>query len=587
MHGFPHRSGIAALALFAAATSHAGVMMQAFYWDVPSPAVGNTTKKWWWDRLTAQANDWRRAGFTAVWLPPMTKGAGGSYSVGYDPYDDYDLGSKDQRFVRNTRYGSREQLQRLCATLRANNLDAMADVVLNHRNGDDGQFNFRHPDAYGTWGGGRFGKTREDFHPYQPQDDGVPEGTGENYALFGRDLAYRNPETARKMREAGDWLTKALDLKGYRLDYMKGVSAPFLKSYLDHGAMAGKFAVGEYWDGNRETLKWWIDTQVQRRAAAFDFPLRYALKEMCLNPGGFDMRTLRGAGLVGIDPTMAVTWLENHDTDTHDPIWRNKLMGYAYILTAEGYPCVFYRDYAVEAGSYGLKPKIDNLVWIHEKLAAGGTVERWSNERIHVFERQGGSKLLVGLNNVQGFSSTITCQTGFGPNVRLQDYTGHAPDVWTDGNGRVTLTIPKGEGGLGYVAYSVAGQGGSTFDNVPRPTVQEFAGATDLDIKPADPWTWVQVCRITTSRAPVRAEFFWDGSGFTSATGLTVSAHDSRGRTLGKRSYVAATPQGSAFEFVPRSAGPITFRIRTANTPSTNVRPRYWLKIRYTAPQRP
>src|SRR5579871_4156672 len=73
----------------------ADVMLQGFYWDVPSPAAGNGSVSWWWDRLAAQASALRQAGFTAIWIPPVMKGRSGGYSVGYDPFDDYDIGSKD------------------------------------------------------------------------------------------------------------------------------------------------------------------------------------------------------------------------------------------------------------------------------------------------------------------------------------------------------------------------------------------------------------------------------------------------------------------------------------------------------------
>src|SRR5579862_2846406 len=86
-----------ALAAFSAAALNAQVMLQGFYWDVPSPAVGNAAAPWWWDHLVAQASALHESGFTSIWLPPVTKGASGGYSVGYDPFDDYDMGAKAQK----------------------------------------------------------------------------------------------------------------------------------------------------------------------------------------------------------------------------------------------------------------------------------------------------------------------------------------------------------------------------------------------------------------------------------------------------------------------------------------------------------
>jgi len=98
-----------------------GVLLQGFFFapgriaGVPSPLDGDRTIPFWWDHLAAQANDLRRAGFSAIWLPPPLKGASGSFSSGYDVFDDYDLGDKDQKGTVPTRYGTREhRLSPIC-----------------------------------------------------------------------------------------------------------------------------------------------------------------------------------------------------------------------------------------------------------------------------------------------------------------------------------------------------------------------------------------------------------------------------------------------------------------------------------------
>jgi hypothetical protein len=55
--------------------------------------------------------------------------------VGYGPFDDYDRGSKNQKGTLPTRYGTREQLERRVAMLRANGLDVYVDWVENRRQG--------------------------------------------------------------------------------------------------------------------------------------------------------------------------------------------------------------------------------------------------------------------------------------------------------------------------------------------------------------------------------------------------------------------------------------------------------------------
>jgi alpha-amylase len=69
------------------------VMMQAFYWD--SPKLDNQEHNWW-NFLAEKVEDLGKAGFDALWLPPVSK-ASDHTSMGYDPYDYFDLGDFDQK----------------------------------------------------------------------------------------------------------------------------------------------------------------------------------------------------------------------------------------------------------------------------------------------------------------------------------------------------------------------------------------------------------------------------------------------------------------------------------------------------------
>jgi alpha-amylase len=299
-----------------------GVMLQAFYRNgtagVPSPADGDQSLPAWWDHLAVQARQLQQVGFTALWLPPALKGAAGGLSVGYDVYDDYDLGAKPQRGTTPTRYGTRQQLARCVAMLRACGLDVYLDLVANQRSGGD-NFRYRYRDAAGG-NGGRFPKDRDNFHPHVPQDPGVFGGPRVREASFGDDLAIVNARphgyVSKHLIEATGWATHALDVQGYRLDDAKGVSTHFVPQLLDSQPMAGKFAVGEFFDGDIGLIQQWLG-QTHRRSAAFDFPLRFTVARMCNQAGSFDMGgSLDHAGLAGRDPLAAVTFVENHDTDT-------------------------------------------------------------------------------------------------------------------------------------------------------------------------------------------------------------------------------------------------------------------------------
>lgn len=163
--------------------------------------------------------------------------------------------------------------------------------------------------------------------------------------------------------------------------------------------------------------------------------------------------------------------------------------------TAEGWPSVYYRDYSTDKYCYGLKPWIDNLIWIHEHLANGFTAWRHAEYQFVVYERLSAPGLLVGLNNdVWGGWKIVSVQTAFGPNVHLHDYTGNTWDQWTDENGVVTIYIPPNDNGRGYCCFS---RTGLDEPNAVRggPTTQVFEGAEDLDIPPAAA-SWLTVQRI-------------------------------------------------------------------------------------------
>ena len=577
-----------------------GVLLQGFFKmppneAVPSPADGDATIDWWWDHLARQANELRQAGFTAVWLPPVLKTSDGDKpgSDGYGPFDDYDIGSKNQKGSRATRFGTREQLQRCVAVMRANGLDVYLDMVEHQRVGDTTPFVFRYLGADGTPDVGRFPKNPSNFVPNVPRDPALGGPPSDDFP-FGRELAPINAKPPHYVFDnliaAGDWLTRALDVQGYRVDDVKGLSTEFLFPFLTSKSMNGKFAVGEFFDGNRVLVNGWIfnPNGMKGRPSAFDFPLKFVLNAMCNTPGGFNMADLDHVGLAGISPMNAVTFVENHDTDLNggEKIIINKILGYAYILTSEGYPCVYYRDYSTDKNCFGLKPLIDNLIWIHEKLASGPTQQRWKDFNVFAYERLGAPNLLVGLNNDPNNARTITVATEFGANVSLHDYTGHSPDVVTDGNGSVTITIPKNINGGSYVCYSRQGLGGTPFEMVSRAVTQDIEGAEDLDIPAAykrqSRSMWPASGAVPIS--PLSLTLKPDVTGWTPNTSITIDVLSPDGSALATSVFKAKQPAGTPLHTNSKQAGFHTLRLTLAGAPAARPSSAFSLSATYTAP---
>ena len=85
-----------------------------------------------WNEVAQKMPELAEAGYTSLWLPPPTKGSGG-YSVGYDLWDPFDLGDKDQRGTVATRYGTREELLRMVRIAHRFGLRVYFDNIVNHR----------------------------------------------------------------------------------------------------------------------------------------------------------------------------------------------------------------------------------------------------------------------------------------------------------------------------------------------------------------------------------------------------------------------------------------------------------------------
>lgn len=66
-----------------------------------------------WVEITARIPELAAAGYTALWLPPPTKGAEGAIDVGFSVFDRFDLGEYDQRGTVRTKYGTRAELRRM------------------------------------------------------------------------------------------------------------------------------------------------------------------------------------------------------------------------------------------------------------------------------------------------------------------------------------------------------------------------------------------------------------------------------------------------------------------------------------------
>jgi len=557
---------------------------------VPAPVDPQTPSvPWWYDWIAMNATALRRAGFTAILYPPVCKTQSGHFDTGdgYGVYDQYDIGSKNQMGSVETRFGNREQLQRSIAIAHACGLDVYIDVVLHQLIGGNNGV-YRYLGANGAAGIGRFPKNPGCFRGAPPRRPEDPVPVPADDFAFGDELVYVNCEppgyTIAGMIDFGDWLTRSVDCQGYRVDDTKGMAVAFVKQWMNAKAMTGRFCVSEYFDGSPQNLLGWAEGAMGGRSLVFDFATHFGLQSMC-DDAGFDMRQLDGLGYTALAPLHSATFVDNPDTDLSpgEQVIANKLLAYAFILTTEGYPFVYHKDYSTEPGCYGLKPWIDNLVWIHENLASGNTLTRHADSHVFVYERLGHPGLLTAISNDTWSRHTITCSTNFGANVLLHDYTGRHSDIRTDGEGRATFTVPSNAFGSGrsYLCFSRTGFGAAPMLR-PRSTTQVFFGAGDLDIAPARDGDAI-VGRIWAAQGTrIAAEFRSPLDPWPQRASLAVELLDPAGTSLTSARVTASGT--AALQTAARRDGWHTFKIAGTGLPPASGAP-FELSVTYTATQ--
>lgn len=442
-----------------------GVLMQAFYWDCPGRENRDGT---WWTFVSSKLPELQQAGFTALWLPPAGKAANlGGPSMGYDPYDYYDLGDFEQKGRVKTWFGNQAELTALINDAHQRGMHVYADFVLDHNSGGDATehnpLNNSTRWTRFTPASGKFDRDWTCFHPspYESFDE----------MTFGDmpDLCHRNPYVYTQLMEVAQWLVEQIGFDGFRFDFVKGYSPWMVKSiaelrYLNKAQEAFKlFCVGECWDNERTIDDWLVEANsyVDNPISAFDFPLRYRLKDLC-DTYGFTLTTLaQGGTVMKDDPFHAVTFVDNHDTTQNpaDGIIHDKMLAYAFILTHEGYPSVFWQDYF----NYGLARAgtpngIAALTAVHETHAGGPTQVLHVQDDLYAMQRAGVDRqpgLVFVLNNRGDRWGGVTVQTRWRNTclapVAWDGYDQSAPQSkWTGDAGRADFwAAPRG-----YAVYA-------------------------------------------------------------------------------------------------------------------------------------
>ncbi|MBR3872280.1 MAG: DUF1939 domain-containing protein [Paludibacteraceae bacterium] len=313
------------------------VILQAFWWDYWNSNFENSYANY----LTELAPRLRELDINAVWVPPFVKNTG-TNSVGYSPFDFYDLGDKYQKGSVTTRFGTKDDVLRMIAVMHANGIEVIADAVVNHTVGAGGENNGAGGEDPNAWddkwknfryvcyetpykdGGqtdywnrkGRWPKNWQNFHANEAHKKNDDDWTAGHWGpdncfyegAYGQSSnvkGYNPVQEKNYMRDqARDWIMwfkKQTAVDGFRWDavkhYPEWAQQDFLynvKYSLPDFAKGGEgmFSVGEFIGSKTEIDNYCMRVQYANGSSEFamggyDVPLRGAIKNGVIDGGGY------------------------------------------------------------------------------------------------------------------------------------------------------------------------------------------------------------------------------------------------------------------------------------------------------------
>ena len=393
-----------------------GMLFQAFEWYLSDDG------KYYKDMLL-KLDELKKIGVTAIWLPPVYK-ATGTNDTGYGPYDLFDLGEFDQKGHIRTKYGNKEELKNLISEIHKRDMNVYADVVLNHKAGADRAEKFMavmvdendrtreisEVKEIEGWTGfdfpvrdNKYSDFKWNYNHFTGVDydnlseaKGIYRIIGENkgwgigvsneygnfdYLMFS-DIDLAHPDVVEELKKWAIWFIDELDLDGFRMDAVKHMDAVFIEDFVSHVRKnKGKdfYILGEYWVNDIGENDDFLD-EINYKSDLFDVGLHFNLYNASKMGSEYDLRQIFDNTIVKTHPSLAVTFVDNHDSQLGESLessidpWFKEIAYGLILLRKDGYPCVFYGDYYGTGGEYsqqGIKDKIDTLAKIRRSISYG------------------------------------------------------------------------------------------------------------------------------------------------------------------------------------------------------------------------
>lgn len=450
-----------------------GLLFQGFEWYLEDN--GNYYKD-----LVSKLDELKSIGVTSLWIPPVTK-ATGTNDPGYGIYDLWDLGEFDQKGNIRTKYGIKDELKELISEIHKRNMYVYADVVLNHKAGadytekfmvvkvDEDQRTKTISDEYEIegWTAFEFKNRKGKYSDFKWNHDhftaidyddsrgetGIFKIIGENkgwslgvssekgnfdYLMFAN-IDHAHPQVLEEIKNWITWFIEELDLDGIRFDALKHIDKSFLKTlvdYIEENSKEDFYLLGEYWENDLNTNNNFLK-DLDYDLDLFDVVLHFNLHQASLAGDDYDIRKIFDGSLVKTHPSLAVTFVDNHDSQKGQSLesfveqWFKEIAYAIILLRKDGYPCIFYGDYYGTLGENpfpGIKDKIDVLARIRKKFAYGDQDDYFQSKNCIGWVRHGieeyPNKSAVVISN--GPMDTISMFLGKEQAKKIySDYTGN------------------------------------------------------------------------------------------------------------------------------------------------------------------
>eukprot|EP01134_Creolimax_fragrantissima_P006134 CFRG6134T1 len=364
------------------------VIMQYFQWYTPNNGE-------LWNNVKEQSQHLADIGITALWLPPSYKAYSGINDDGYGVYDMYDMGEFYQRGTVRTKYGTKDEYVDAIAALHNVGIEAYADIPLNHRIGADATenmqakvfssenrlnqtgglkditawSNFTFPGRNGVYSDFVWHRSHFTSVNYDSSDPNVESSVylfdGKEFSshvshelgnydfLLGCDIDYNSQEVRNETITWGKWMLDMTNVDGFRMDAVKHYASWYLPEWLTEmriHSCKDMFAVGEYWSGDRDILSQYIN-DTNGTMSLFDVPLQGGFANASMAGRDYNMSSIFDTSLVQINPTLAVTFVSNQDTQALQALqsvvdpWFKPIAYALTLLRQGGVPVIFQPDY--------------------------------------------------------------------------------------------------------------------------------------------------------------------------------------------------------------------------------------------------